>query len=125
MDTGNGSWMRIFDEKKITERKLKVDSDSSGRNREHIREGIEDEKDHRNGAERRIKIVRKEPGDGEHAGRNRISARLQKGRWIQIVMKEPGEENKKSSRLQKGRWTKIVRKEPSEERIRIEEVKGR
>jgi hypothetical protein len=26
--TGNGSWMRIFDEKKITEGKRKVDNDS-------------------------------------------------------------------------------------------------
>ncbi len=33
MVTGNVSWMRIFDEKKITERKRKVDIDSSKRNR--------------------------------------------------------------------------------------------
>ncbi len=31
--TGNGSWIRIFDEKKITERKRKVDNESSERNR--------------------------------------------------------------------------------------------
>ncbi len=44
----------------------------------------------------------------------------QKGRWIQIVRKEPGEErvrNRRSGRIQEGNW-KIVRKEQGEERVR-------
>ncbi len=37
----------FFDEKKITERKRKVDSDSSGRNQEKKGEGVEEVQDYR------------------------------------------------------------------------------